>query len=112
MQILAAGAAGFAGTALCRTLKERGHRVFSADKSGAGYCFDLADRASMEQLLKATQPDVIILLAGISNVVTSWQNPTETFNINVTGALHFFESHLEIVPGARFIFAGSAEVPF
>ena len=109
MKILVAGASGFVGTALCRELKERGHRVFAADKAGAEYAFDLSCRNSIKQLLESTLPDAIVLLAGISNVSFCWTHPTETFAINVTGALGFFECHLQIVPKARFIFAGSAE---
>ena len=109
MKILVAGAAGFAGNALCRMLAARGHQVFSADKAGADYSFDLADSASIQKLMQETLPDSIVLLAGVSNVAYSWEHPQETFCINVSAALDFFQAHLKIVPRARFIFAGSAE---
>ena len=109
MRILVAGASGFAGIKLVQALEKRGHTVFSADLNNAEYCFDLADKSSIDNLLTTTLPDVIILLAGISNVSVSWEHPADTFAINVNGALSFFESHLAIVPDARFIFAGSAE---
>lgn len=109
MRILVAGASGFAGTKLVQELKKRGHTVFSADLNNAEYSFDLADKSSIDTLLTSALPDVIILLAGISNVSVSWEHPADTFDVNVKGALSFFESHLAIVPDARFIFAGSAE---
>lgn len=108
MQILVAGASGFVGTILSAELEKRGHKVFRADKTNAEYLFDLRDRQSMEKLLKNTSPDTVIFLAGISNVATAWESPAETFAINTSGALAFFESCLAITPNARFIFAGSA----
>ena len=108
MQILVAGASGFVGTILSAELEKRGHKVFRADKANAEYLFDLKDRSSMENLLKSTSPDAVIFLAGISNVATAWEYPAETFAINTTGALTFFESCLAINSKAKFIFAGSA----
>ena len=110
MNILVLGAAGFAGSALCRALLKCGYTVFDADnRANAAYKFDLSDRKSIDELMIKSSPQVIIHLAGASSVGASWNSPVETFSVNTTGSLNVFMSHLQYAPEARFIFAGSAE---
>lgn len=109
MRILVLGAAGFVGTALCRTLSGRGHDVFAADRQGTPLYFELSDPESADAVIQQSSPDAAVLLSGASSVGASWRNPSETFTLNTAGALNVFESCLKFAPDARFIFAGSAE---
>ena len=109
MKVLVLGASGFAGSALCRTLSERGHDVFDADMANCRYLFNLADTESIDSLMQKSSPDAIVHLAGASSVGESWKNPAKCFELNVNGAVSVYSSFLKYAPNARFIFAGSAE---
>lgn len=109
MKVLVLGASGFAGSALCRALSERGHDVFDADMANCRYLFNLADTESIDSLMQKSSPDAIVHLAGASSVGESWKNPAKCFELNVNGAVSVYSSFLKYAPNARFIFAGSAE---
>ncbi len=53
---------------------------------------DLTDKASVQQTLEQTRPDVVFHLAAQSNVARSWQEPARTFDVNVLGTIHLFEA--------------------
>ena len=114
-RILLIGGGGFVGRHLAAVLTQRGHLVFAADRpcAAAGNAsllpMDLADGASLRGVLEKVRPDVIFHLAAQSMVPLSWQEPTATFDTNVTGSIRLFDAACDIVPAARFIFIGSGE---
>ena len=112
MRILIAGAAGFAGRHLTESLYQRGHEVFPADirpDENAPCKLDICDRKNVDAVLKASRPEAVVLLSGMSSVGASWKDPAATFQINTAGALNLFSAVQESFPEAKFIFAGSAE---
>lgn len=109
MKVLVLGASGFAGSALCRALSERGHDVFAADITGCLYRFDLSEKETIDKLVIQCSPDTVVHLAGLSSVGASWSDPEKCFALNVNGTLNVYSSCLKYAPNARFIFAGSAE---
>src|SRR3989339_90346 len=56
------------------------------------YQMDLTDKTSIHETLVQTQPDYLFHLAAQSNVAHSWQEPAQTFEINVLGTIHLFEA--------------------
>ena len=56
------------------------------------------------------QPDHIYHLAAISNVVTSFQNPRLTYDVNVGGTLNLFEALRELDIRPRIVHVSTAHV--
>ena len=49
---------------------------------------DIRDRESLQQTIKDFQPEIVIHLAAQPIVLESYNNPVETFDINVTGTVN------------------------
>lgn len=123
MRILITGVSGFVGRPLARRLLALGHEVAGtylgeppavggANLEGAGLEevdleeVDLEDRAGLTGTVRRHSPEVIVHLAGLSHVGSSWQRPGEYFRVNVLGT----ENVLAAADGRKVLFASSAEV--
>lgn len=71
---------------------------------------DLNDSKSLETIMRLVRPTKIFHLAGQSNVMNSFQNPTETFHINVLGTLNLLEAVRKIDIDPILQIASSSEV--
>ncbi|MBO4630899.1 MAG: NAD-dependent epimerase/dehydratase family protein, partial [Lentisphaeria bacterium] len=115
MRILLIGGGGFVGPHLKDFLMQRNHEVFTADLPQIVsaypemFSLDLTDAANVESLLKQLHPDRVFLLAAISSVSQSWENPSLAVNVNILGALNVFNAMKKTVPDARLIYIGSGE---
>lgn len=115
MHVLITGAAGFVGSRLTRHLQERGDRV-SGTYLGAAPAFervdlyeaDVTDRAAMERVVQAANPDAIVNLAGLSHIGDSWdwRQMPDYFWVNVVGT----ENVLAVAEGRPVVIASSADV--
>lgn len=109
MKILVTGGAGFIGSAVVRLAVARGHDVVNLDAltyaacldnvaSVAGsphYAFeqaDIRDRAALDRVLAAHQPDAIMHLAAESHVDRSIDGPGDFIDTNVTGTFNLLEA--------------------
>ncbi|KRW95368.1 dTDP-glucose 4,6-dehydratase [Paracoccus sp. MKU1] len=109
MKIVVTGGAGFIGSAVVRLAVARGHRVVNLDSltyaanlenvaSVAGsplYAFeqaDIRDRAALDRVLAAHQPDAIMHLAAESHVDRSIDGPGAFIETNVTGTYNLLEA--------------------
>ena len=108
MHYLVTGHTGFKGAWLIVLLKSLGHRVsgisldpepnslFSlGDLAGLldnDFRQDIRNFAALEETFFKIQPDVVIHMAAQSQVLTSYEKPYETFDINVTGTLNVLEA--------------------
>lgn len=79
------------------------------DKFNMDY-FDLSDSASIYNVIKKYQPDIIFNMAAQSHVGISFKVPESTFNFNTLGVLRFLEAIKEIKPGCKFYQASSSEM--
>jgi GDP-4-dehydro-6-deoxy-D-mannose reductase len=70
---------------------------------------DLRDRKAVEGLVNDFKPDAIYHLAAQSSVSYSWENPIETFEINVSGGINLLESVTKYCPDCRILVACTAE---
>lgn len=121
MRILVTGGAGFIGSAICRHLLERGHKVVVIDNLASSEESNLDEirdkikfiRADIRYYSEVKQAangvDAIIHLAAISNVPTSIINPRETFDVNIWGTLNVLEVAKEL-DIKKVVFASSAAV--
>jgi nucleoside-diphosphate-sugar epimerase len=119
MKVLVTGGAGFIGSHIVRTLLERGDTVrvldnFSTGKREnlAGLDIDLVE-ADLRDASRVTQAcrsiDVIFHEAAFVSVPQSMQEPTDCFDVNVTGTASLFEAARK-AGTRRVIFATSAAV--
>lgn len=113
MRILVTGLGGFVGRHLARHLVAEGDHVCGLhlgpceDIPGVRLEFgDVLDRNFLSGLLSECRPDVIIHLAGLSHVGSSWARMADYFRVNVLGT----ENVLRAAEGRRVVLASSAEV--
>jgi len=116
--ILITGASGFVGPHLARVLAARGARVvgLAAAAAPAGltlaawHTTDVLDREALARAIAASRPDAVVHLAGQSSAARSFEQPVETFRLNVTGTWNLLEGVREHAPRARTLIVGSGEV--
>ena len=112
MHYLVTGHTGFKGSWLTVLLRTLGHRVsgISLDPEPnslfeLGALSDLLENdvrqdirnfAALEETISKIQPEVVIHMAAQSQVLTSYEKPYETFDINVTGTLNLLEATKKI----------------
>jgi GDPmannose 4,6-dehydratase len=116
---LVTGAAGQDGYYLLRLLNGLGYAVH-AHSSRAGepdrradaswHVGPLTDRAFLDGMLGAVQPDEIYNLAAISSPRLSWQMPRETAEMNALVPLQICEWIVASRPGCRLFQASSSEI--
>ena len=109
MKILVTGGAGFIGSAVVRLAVARGHAVVNLDAltyaanlenvasvaDSPLYAFeqaDIRDRAALDRVLAAHQPDAIMHLAAESHVDRSIDGPGAFVETNVTGTYNLLEA--------------------
>lgn len=103
MKILVTGASGFIGGHLVESLLKKGNEVHSLTRKESSFlnglgdksiiCIgDITDREYMKSLIKEIRPEIIYHLAAQSFPKVSWENPAETFNVNVIGTINLLEA--------------------
>ena len=112
------GANGFVGAHLTSALIASGARVHGCGlgdtRPPAGLetwqgC-DILDPAATEAAIAASKPDAVVHLAGQASAARSFEQPLETFRVNVTGTWHVLEAVRAVAPRARVLVVGSGEI--
>ena len=92
MKILVTGGAGFIGTNLIKKLIKEGHIVHCLDNYDSGFKSNEQDKCvyhilDIEEISHMPEQgfDVCFHLAALSRIQPSFENPTETFRVNVRG---------------------------
>jgi GDP-4-dehydro-6-deoxy-D-mannose reductase len=116
--VLVTGASGFVGPHLARALAARGARVtgLAVAPPPAGLALDgwhtadVLDAASVARVIAAEPPAAVVHLAGQSSAARSFEQPVETFRLNVIGTWNLLEAMRAHAPSARTLIVGSGEV--
>jgi len=127
MNVVITGITGFAGSHLAEHLVQKGHHIrgLGAPQDSLthldslisnGYLqasdimlSDLEDRTAIKHLLNPI-PDFLFHLAAQASVPRAWENPRETFRINVLGTLTLLECLRELRPCPKMLYVSSADV--
>lgn len=117
MRILVTGANGFVGKHLIQALCRRRHQVFAAgvheshavSPEIATLHFDIVNYLDVKKCMQQVNPDGVIHLAAQSMVKASWEDPTNTVNINILGTVNIVRAVKEVVPNARVLTIGTSE---
>ncbi|MCC5957880.1 MAG: dTDP-glucose 4,6-dehydratase [Rhodobacteraceae bacterium] len=109
MKLLVTGGAGFIGSAVVRLAVGRGHSVVNLDARTYAACLDnvasvadsplyafehadIRDRAALDRIFAAHQPDAVMHLAAESHVDRSIDGPGDFISTNVTGTYALLEA--------------------
>ena len=113
MKILVTGGAGFIGTNLIKRLLKEGHEVRSLDNYDSGLieneqegCNYINGDITTIEYIKGDSFDIVYHLAALSRIQPSFEDPTETFRVNVEGtrAVAEFARHNNV----KVVYAGSS----
>ena len=122
---LITGITGQDGSYLADLLLEKGYEVHGMVRRSSTEAFDrlshirdrvtlhtgdLLDQRSLQDVLRAVEPDEIYNLAAMSFVAASWNQPVLTAEFSGTGVTRMLEAMREAAPGARFYQASSSEM--
>ena len=112
MRVLITGGAGFIGTNLAERLVKEGHQVHVIDDYSTGEFKEnhllgvVYKKDDVTDIRKLGKFDKIYHLAALSRIQPSFNNPEETFRVNVLGTQKVLE-HARLT-GAKVIYAGSS----
>ena len=115
MKILVTGGAGFVGTNLIKRLVTNGHEVVSLDDYSTGTennhvsgCHYVEGKIEHINFYFGMNPsfDLVYHLAGLSRIQPSFENPSETFNVNTMGTQRVLE--FARIHDLKVIYAGSS----
>lgn len=120
---LVTGGSGFVGPYLIAALEALGREVVALGEPpppGTRHyppaiaprwrLVDLCDRHAVEAIVRETRPDEVYHLAALSSVATSFEDPAQTYQVNVLGTVYLLEALRRHAPHARMLLVSSAEV--
>lgn len=99
MKYLITGIDGFAGKHLTKYLRTNDADIYGlhlhkqpeeTDKNI--YECDITDAKSITGIIAQIKPDIIIHLAALADVASSWKNVNTTFKVNLTGTINILEA--------------------
>jgi len=82
MKVLVTGSNGFLGKALISSLNQQKHTIITYDITEGQ---DILNVKQLNDVVKATNPDVLIHLAAVADINLYNQSPEIAYNINVVG---------------------------
>jgi len=117
-RVFVTGHTGFKGSWLSLWLQRLGAHVtgyslpaptvpslFEAAEIGCGMaskCGDIRDLDSLQAAMRANEPEIVLHLAAQALVRTSYDNPIETYSVNVMGTANILEA-VRHTPGVRAV---------
>lgn len=120
MKIVVTGGAGYIGSAATHRLVGDGHDVLVIDNLFQGHAaalpreaelaqVDLADAASVRQVVLDFQPDAAMHFAALTIAPESVSDPGPFWRVNLTGTLNFLDA-LRAAGTSRLVFSSTAAV--
>ncbi|MFQ5575446.1 MAG: GDP-mannose 4,6-dehydratase [Anaerolineae bacterium] len=122
MRVLITGITGFAGGHLAMHLaRNTAVELYGIDRNATRLPAALQGRATVfegdllvesfvKEVLQQVRPTAVFHLAGQAFVPAAWENPWETFQLNVLPQLNLFKASLELGLTARFVTVTSGKL--
>jgi GDP-4-dehydro-6-deoxy-D-mannose reductase len=120
MRILITGITGFVGGHLVESLVSQGHMLYGISRRGSWPTHlshlgsqarllpgDLADTSSAEAVLKQSNPDWVMHLAGYANPGRSFQEPDRCWHDNLTATRSLYDAITRSGLRPRILFVGT-----
>src|SRR5437867_3383849 len=119
MRVLVVGGAGYIGSHMVKMLLDQGHSVITFDNLSSGYRDavlggefvkgDLADKARLDEVFTAHQPDAVMHFASSIQVGESVKSPAKYYFNNFSNTLNLLDAMVK--HGVQyFIFSSTAAV--
>lgn len=115
MRSLITGIDGFMGSYLSDALLAIGSEVFGLSLRASGtrgnakvYKGNITDGKAVRGAVRRSKPNWVFHLAAQSNIPRSFEQPEETFEVNMQGSAHVFEAVRLWAPRAMIISVGSS----
>jgi GDP-4-dehydro-6-deoxy-D-mannose reductase len=106
-RLLLTGARGFVGA---HVLAQASGRFAQWDIVAAPPGWDIRDMSAVSSLVEEVRPTAVLHLAAQSFVPKSFQDPAETFDINLGGTLRMLQSLKAIAFRGRLLYVSSADI--
>jgi GDP-4-dehydro-6-deoxy-D-mannose reductase len=121
MKALITGINGFVGSHLVDLLSDREFEIAGFDvednpenriipRDLKVYVGDLREEKEVAGCIEDFPPDLIFHLAAQSSVKLSFENPAETFSINIIGTLNILETISRLKPPPKVLIISSSEI--
>jgi GDP-4-dehydro-6-deoxy-D-mannose reductase len=104
--VLVTGDAGFAGTHLCRALRQAGHEVSGFDARAGD---DVRDYEAVRAAVEDSEPDRVYHLAAAAWPGESMADPGRVMDVNTGGTLNLLQALRATGSEARVLLAGTSE---
>ena len=113
MKILVTGAGGLLGSAVVRSVGERGHEVRAYARPG----LDVTDPSEVERRLRVEMPDVVVHCAAYTAVDRAEEEVDEAMNVNRDGTRNVAMAAAQVgatvvYPSTDYVFNGRADTPY
>lgn len=102
------GAQGFVGQHLQAMVLSHVWQA-SFEMIGVDATYDITDRASLDIVFNQIHPDAVIHLAAQSHVLTSFEDPEATYQVNFFGTYNVLQALVAAKFKGRFLYIGSAD---
>ncbi len=120
IKILLTGANGFVGQTLSKLIDRQRYAVTNVISPDSSFLstvdvdqvvtLDMRNEQDVMTVIQTIQPDVVIHLAALSHVPTSFSQPVLTWQTNVLGTVNMLEALHKYAPQAFLLFVSSSEV--
>lgn len=107
-RLLVTGASGFVGRHMNRAVLSGMFGLYEWVNAPDG--IDVRDRAQLDRLIADIRPNAVIHLAAQSFVPRSFEDPKETFEVNVMGTLNLLQALSTAHFSGRFLYVSSGDV--
>jgi nucleoside-diphosphate-sugar epimerase len=120
VKILITGGTGFIASELLTRLQKNGYDVYNLERYAAGRYSqqkkfptvfgDIADAASIKNVVRELQPEIIVHFAALTSVAYSYEHPVEVLEANLMGTVNLAEAcRTEVRNFKKMIFTSSVE---